>query len=76
MATALPLPLGDLPEQVVGKEREQLDERDARVAFIEIGPLRCIDGDPFEHLFQKVPVVAVVDAWQRKRHTQILAHTR
>ena len=76
MATALPLPLVDLPEQVVGEEREQLDERDARVAFVEIGPLRGIDGDPFEHLVPKVLVVAVVDGWQQKRHTRILAHMR
>ena len=71
MATAPPLPLIDLPEQVLGEECEQLDERDAGVAFVEIGPLRSMDGNPFEHLAQKVPVVAVVD--QCKRHTRILS---
>ena len=73
MATALSLPLIDLPEQVLGDECEQLDERNAGVAFVEIGPLGSMERNPFEHLVQKVPVVGVVDEWQGRRHSRILS---
>ena len=62
-ATALPLPLVDLPEQAVGQEREQLDERDAGVALVEISPLKRIDRDPPDELIPELLIAALVEDW-------------
>jgi len=62
-ATALPLPLVDLPEHAVGQEREQLDERDAGVALVEISPLRRIDRNPPDELIPEILIAALVENW-------------
>src|ERR1043166_9164435 len=48
--TAAPLPLVEVPEERVGQECEQLDERDAGVACVEVGPLGRVDRDPRDEL--------------------------
>src|SRR5262245_34167643 len=67
---ALPLPLVDLPEQGFGHEPEQLEKRDARVAAVEIGPLRRIDRDPPDEFVSELLIAAVVEDWLCQWHTR------
>ena len=59
-----PVPLRDLVravEQVLGQEREQLEQRDAGVALVEVRPLRVVDRDARQRLVDEVLVRARVD---------------
>ena len=58
--TALPLPLVGLPEQGLGQKREQLEERDAGVAFVEITPRRRLHRDAPDNLTQERLKAALV----------------
>jgi len=62
--TASTLPLVDLPEQAFAQEREQLDEHDAGVALVEIGPLRGMNRDSPEDLGQELLIAALVETWR------------
>ena len=59
--TALPLPLVGLPEQGLGQKREQLEERDAGVAFVEITPRRRLHRDAPDNLAQERLKAALVN---------------
>ena len=61
---ALPLPLVDLPEQSLGQKREQLEERDVGVAFVEISPRRRIHRNAPDNLAQERLKAALVNGWR------------
>ena len=59
-----PVALRDLVgavDQRLGQEGEQLEQRDARVAVVEVGPLRVVDRDPGQRLVDEVLVAAGLD---------------
>jgi hypothetical protein len=60
--------LVEAEEQVLAEEREQLDERDPRVARVEVGPLRRVDRDALHELVAELLVRAVVEDRLWKRH--------
>ncbi len=47
-------------EQVLRQEREDFQERDPRVAGVEVGPFRIVDGNARERFVQQLLVLAVV----------------
>ena len=63
--------VGDLVEaveQVLAEEGEQLDQRDAGVARVVVGPLRRVDGDAGDQLVAQLGVGAVVEDRGAQRH--------
>jgi hypothetical protein len=54
------LPLVELPEQCLGEERQELDERDAGVALVDVRPLRPVDCDSANELGEELRVAALV----------------
>ena len=54
-----PVALGDLVGAVaqrLGEEREELEQGDAGVAAVEVGPLRVVDGDAGQRLVDEILV--------------------
>src|SRR5262249_9589197 len=47
-------------QQVLGEEREDLDDRDTRIALVEVRPLGIVHGDARQHLVQQFLVTSIV----------------
>ncbi len=55
-------------QQVLGQEREQLHQRDAGIALVEVGPLGRVRLRPAEGVLHQLREAAIVDGGRRERH--------
>ena len=61
-----PVSLRDLVraiQQIFREKREQLEQGDARVALVEIRPLRIVNGNARQRFVQQILVATIIDGW-------------
>src|SRR5215213_2259126 len=71
-----PVSLGDLVraiQEVLSEKRKELEEGNARIALVEIRPLRIVNGNARQRFVQQILVTTIIDGWDLKRHYYILA---
>jgi hypothetical protein len=55
-------------KQTFGEEGENFDQSDTGVAFVEVGPLGGVDGDPRERIVEELLVTAIVNLGKSDGH--------
>src|SRR5450755_1723535 len=62
-------------EQALGQEREQLDQRDSRIALVEVRPVRVVDRNPSQGLVNQLLVGPRVEHGRKRQSAHPVSPT-